>query len=151
MLEVDRMVRDRGGPRENLEAAWERDRRWSRPEPGRACSCSSVPKPTAASRARTRRRQSWKVRSARDRTIRTIRAIRIPSKFRNFPWKIQKFQKIWTFSKNIGEIPIKFHQNLSKNHLKEKNREFLQNFAEKCEKVWRKFSEILRSERCKSM
>ena len=53
---------------------------------------------------------------------------------------------------NSDKIPTKIHQNLSRNHWKEfKNDVFLQNFAAKCEKVSRKFSEILRSERCKSM
>ena len=57
--------------------------------------------------------QSWKVRSARDRTIRTIRTIRtmrILSKFGNFPQKIQKFRKISTFSK----LSAKFRQNFIK-------------------------------------
>ena len=65
----------------------------------------------------------WKVRSARDRTIRTFQ-IRVRSKLcqnsGNFARihrksktliKIQDFE---TFSRTIGEIPPKFHQNLSK-------------------------------------
>ena len=49
---------------------------------------------------------------------------------------IDKFRHFHSFSKKIGEIPIQFHQNLSKNHQKEfKNNEFLQTFAEKCENV----------------
>ena len=102
---------------------------------------------------------SWKVRSARDRTERTI-AIGVRWKFlqnsgifaRKIIKKIQKIRKFSTFSK----ISAKFRQNFIKiwaeiTEKNLKNDDFLQKFAEKCEKVCRIFSEILRSERCKSM
>ena len=82
-------------------------------------------------------------------------SVRILSKFRNFRKKIQKFRKISTFSK----ISAKFRQNfiniwakINEKNLKITNfNQFLQKIAKKCENVWRNFSEILRSERCKSM
>ena len=56
---------------------------------------------------------------------------------RNFPWKIQKFQKInlnFQHFLNYRRNSDTIDQNLSKNHLKEfKNNDFLQNFAKKCE------------------
>ena len=68
-----------------------------------------------------------------------------------FTRKFKKFQKISTFSK----LSAKFWQNFIKIWAKSVKRilksEFLQFFAEKCEIFWRTFSEILRSERCKSM
>ena len=69
--------------------------------------------------------------------------------FRNFSFEnflIQKFQKISTFSK----LSAKFRQNFIKIWAKinSKNRKMIF-FAKFCQKM-RKFSEILRSERCKS-
>ena len=41
---------------------------------------------------------------------------------------------------NIGEIPKKFHETLSKNHIKEfKNNEFLQNLPENAKKFDKNF------------
>ena len=97
---------------------------------------------------------SWKVRSARDRTIRTFQ-VGVRSEFRKFARIHQKFNKIQecsTCSTIFGEIARKCNQNLNKICWKLfENDEILQTFAEKCEKVWRNFYEILRSERCKSM
>ncbi len=59
----------------------------------------------------------WKVRSARDRTIRTSQ-IGVRSEFREILLELlirnQTFQDFSTFSRIFGELPRKFHQNLSK-------------------------------------
>ena len=105
---------------------------------------------------------SWKVRSARDRTVRTFH-IRVRSNLKvgqnstTFTRKFKNSGIIFNIFYNIGEIPTKFHKNLNKNQWEEfKNNEFLQNLPtslknKKCEKVWREVSDILSSERCKSM
>ena len=70
-----------------------------------------------------------------------------------FSGTLKKFKKISTFSK----LSAKFRQNFIKiwakiTENKSKITKFLRNFAKKCEKKnERKISEILRSERCKSM
>ena len=76
---------------------------------------------------------SWKVRSARDRSIRTFQ-IRVRSKFfqnrgdfARIHQKSKKFRNVQHFLQIFGEIPRNFHQNLSKIQWKWSN---FANFAE---------------------
>ena len=84
------------------------------------------------------RHLSWKVRSARDRAIRTFH-IRVRSKFFQnsgiFARKFKtfgNFQHVLKYRRNSDKISSKSEQKSMKQL---KKNEFLQNFTEKCEKV----------------